>query len=234
MARDVTVGGILGETLALLGDGARDVAIYTAIVGGVSLAAIPLGVVSDQADQLSWGFMVDLNNGPVASAHGLVAAIVSLVAGYWLLTRLLAVRGRFQPGVNRFWPYLGMVILSGLATILGFILLIVPGVILMIRWSSASGFLIGEGQGVEQSLRSSWEATRGHSWTLFGAGLIVILGVLAVAGTVGGFAGVLGATVGEAVAAIVEAATNTVTTALTIAIYVLVHDQSGELGEVFA
>ena len=89
--------------------------------------------------------------------------LAGLVAGYYLARSMTVKAGLVSKDVKRsIWPYIGLGIISELAILLGLVLLFVPGVILGVRWMAAYGYLLAEGQGVTQSLKSSWEATRPH------------------------------------------------------------------------
>lgn len=82
----------------------------------------------------------------------------------------------FDVGVRMFLPLLGLAIVAGLGTLLGYILLIVPGLILTVLWSVAAPAVVVEKRGVLESLQRSRDLTRGHRWSVFG--LIVIYAVL--------------------------------------------------------
>lgn len=82
----------------------------------------------------------------------------------------------FDVGVRMFLPLLGLGIVAGLGMMLGYILLIVPGVILSVLWSVAAPAVVVEKRGVFESLQRSRNLTRGHRWSVFG--LLVIYMVL--------------------------------------------------------
>lgn len=75
-------------------------------------------------------------------------------------------------------------LLTMLATGIGFILLIVPGIILAVRLGFTSFAVIEEGLKPIPALKRSWELTRGRFWPLLGLSaiicLIVILGAVLV------------------------------------------------------
>lgn len=84
-------------------------------------------------------------------------------------------------GQRRIWTLLGLNILSGLGIVLGMILLIIPGIYLMVRWSAAVPALIAEEVGVTESMGRSAKAVEGRFWHVLGALLVIwticILGV---------------------------------------------------------
>jgi len=98
----------------------------------------------------------------------------------------------FEAGVRLFLPLLGLGIVAGLGMILGFILLIVPGLILAVIWSASTGAVVIEGRGVFESLQRSRDLTRGYRWPIFG--LVVIYAVVSI--VIGMLVGGIGAATG--------------------------------------
>ena len=234
MVNEASVGGFFSETVSLVRDKLTEIGLYVVVVGGLAAVGYIFGLAEPTAAAFGFGFSIDGSDSPASALFELVSAIVGIVAAYWLLTQFLAARGRLQDGGSRFWPYLGMMILSMLAVVVGLILLIVPGIILMIRWSAASGFVIGRREGVTDALGASWEATKGHSWPIFFAAILMFLAVAVSGGIVGGLFGVLGEMPVAIASAFIEAAAGAVFMAFGIAIYVLVQDDTGQLAETFA
>lgn len=76
-------------------------------------------------------------------------------------------------GLRRALPLLGLAILMGLGIGIGFLLLIVPGVLLYLMWSVAVPVTVVERRGVIESLGRSGELTKGARGTIFA--LFVIL-----------------------------------------------------------
>lgn len=77
-------------------------------------------------------------------------------------------------------PIIGIAILVGIGTVLGFMLLIVPGVILWLRWSVSIPVQVNEKLGVMGSMSRSAELTTGSRWALFGLYIILIIIVIAI------------------------------------------------------
>jgi hypothetical protein len=80
-------------------------------------------------------------------------------------------------GFARFFPVLGVALLSAIAVVGGIILLIVPGVIVMCMLYVATPASVIERPGVMGALKRSRELTAGHKGAIFG--LVLILGALA-------------------------------------------------------
>ena len=70
------------------------------------------------------------------------------------------------------------IILANLLTFaivgLGFVFLIVPGIILACRLSFVSYLVMDKNMEPVAAVEKSWEMTRGHGWKIFGMGLLVI------------------------------------------------------------
>jgi uncharacterized membrane protein len=77
-------------------------------------------------------------------------------------------------------PVIGIAVLVSLGAGLGFMLLIVPGIILWLRWSVAVPVLVQERRGVFGSMKRSRELTKGSRWALFGFWIILIIAVIVI------------------------------------------------------
>lgn len=71
-------------------------------------------------------------------------------------------------GLRLILPLLAIGIVSGTAIAFGLILLIVPGIILSMRWLVAVPARVAEGPGVFAALARSTQLTKGNRWALFG------------------------------------------------------------------
>lgn len=78
-------------------------------------------------------------------------------------------------GLTMALPLLGLAILSGIAMMIGFLLLIVPGIILYVMWSVSAPALVEERLGIGSALGRSRALTKGARWTIFGLLLIVLV-----------------------------------------------------------
>ena len=104
----------------------------------------------------------------------------------------------FQAGTAKFLPVLGLTILWWLGVGLGWVLLLIPGLILITMWSAALPALIGENLGVIESFGRSRELTRGSRLSIFGLLLVsliilympmILLGGAVAGGMMGGMMG---------------------------------------------
>jgi uncharacterized membrane protein len=82
-----------------------------------------------------------------------------------------------------FWRFLGAELLAGIIIFIGFLLLVVPGIIAAIGLGFAPYGVIDRGKGPVEALKDSWNITKGHKGQLFLFGLALLglnlLGVIA-------------------------------------------------------
>lgn len=236
MQREADFAGILGETFDLFGAAIRYVVIYITVVGITGAIGIAANLVQPSNNLFSWGGGVRLDASSTVTSvlFQISATVVSVVAAYFLLTKLLETRGRLGAGGTRIWAYVGLTILWTLGALLGFMLLVVPGIIVLVRWSASTGFLLGADEDVVGSLSRSWDATRGHSWAIFFAALVMLLGVGVGGSVLGGLAGLSGSELAiSSSGALIEAFGNAVMFCFAIAVYSLVSDDTDETAGIF-
>jgi len=70
---------------------------------------------------------------------------------------------------------LGTFVLWVIAVVVGFILLIVPGFIVLSGLFPTVAVVVAEGRFGTEALRRAWNLTNGHKWTIFLFGLVVLL-----------------------------------------------------------
>ena len=100
-------------------------------------------------------------------------------------------------GLRAFLPLILLTILLSLGIGLGFVLLIVPGVMLACAWCVAVPVLVAERRGVFETFGRSADLTRGNRWRIFALFLLYLVAAIVVSAVIGAFAGV-----GAAVAAL--------------------------------
>jgi hypothetical protein len=74
-----------------------------------------------------------------------------------------------------FWPLVAVSILFGIGVAVGFILLIIPRLILLVIWSVVAPVTVLERPGVFPAFRRSRELVRGNGWNVFGVIVIVFM-----------------------------------------------------------
>jgi hypothetical protein len=79
-----------------------------------------------------------------------------------------------------FWQLLGVSILFGIGVAIGFVLLIVPGLILLTIWSVVAPVTVLERPGVFAAFGRSRELVRGNGWNVFAVIVLVFLAVMVI------------------------------------------------------
>jgi len=128
----------------------------------------------------------------IAGAAGVISIVFIVMVLLFIFGIILASLGTFaavwdiqvgrKPGIRRAyrvaWSHLGAAILAGILTGLaagaGFLLLIVPGIIVWLALSLANPVIVAEDAGGADALSRSWELTKGYRWKIFVAGLVTL------------------------------------------------------------
>ena len=176
---NLTAGEILGEAIALI---QRNLLLCA--IGALIMFAVKTGSDLGVRQWLLAGSVK-------ARLAGLPYFLVIAVIHYLLITRLMQAEGIANGGwsAGALLRFFSAYFLVAIGMILGLILLIIPGFILMIRWTIYANFIIGQGLRPVSSIKASWEATRGSGGAIFVA--ILVMGLAAAPGvflTRGGFA----------------------------------------------
>ncbi|ANU08211.1 hypothetical protein [Paraurantiacibacter namhicola] len=236
MNDDVSLGSILSRTFGIVSDAGRATLLYTLVLGGLTAAGILLGYIdtSELRAGFGGGFVVDEHTSLEAGLFELGLFVLTVVGMYMVLREQLASQGRLGRSSGSFWLFLGMSILALLGVGLGLLLLVVPGLFLIVRWSAANGFAVSRGLGPVDALKASWEATDGHSWSIFFAGLILVFGASIAFGVIMASMMAISAQVAGVVAGLLDAFADVLSYAFSIAVFCAVASDEEEAAAVFA
>jgi hypothetical protein len=201
-SRSIEPGRVIGEAFETYRNHAG------ALLGG---ALIVIGIASVVEGLLSVSGSIIL---------GVLGALVGLAAGFlytgYVVKLVQDVRdGRRDFSVGELFshaaPYLGTLILAGIlagiAIAIGFVLIIIPGLILLTVWAVISPSIVVEDKSVFESFGRSRELVRGHGWQVFGAIVLTFL-IIVVVGIV---ASLIGDAIGDAGVVILRALGNVIT-----------------------
>ena len=108
-----------------------------------------------------------------------------LLLGFVISTAFADMRGEppnpraaLRAAVALYLPILGVTLLTSLGLMLGYLLFVVPGVMLHCAWAVAVPALVAEPAGVMAALGRSRRLTAGHRWPIFGLALLYGIAVL--------------------------------------------------------
>ena len=111
----------------------------------------------------------------VLLVHPFLTAAVAKASVDVYLGRPVLVKPTLRFAVSKIHSILWISILSGLAILLGFVLLIVPGVILLVRYLFGSTVLVVEGRKGTKALGRSWRLAAGHFWKVLGTYVLAVI-----------------------------------------------------------
>ncbi len=185
--RRFEMSNVLELTFSAIGNNA--VIFFGAAILLVGIPNLVLGLWNLQlAGSNPYGFPTGMS--VLANILGAVVAWVGsiLLQGTVLKAAINGFNGKktsfgdaLATGFGRFLPLLGAGILISIGTMLGFILLVVPGIILSIIWVVTAPVIVGEKRDVLSSMGRSRDLTRNHRWAI----LVLIIVYLIVAWVLG-------------------------------------------------
>lgn len=212
MERKLTVGEIFGQLGMLLRDNSG---IVLACIVGLTL----LNLLLDRAGS---------NSGST-----FFAGIASFFAQYMLTTKALD-RLNLRESSGRVIAFWGINLLSNLGIILGFVLLIIPGLFLAARWTAANAALLAEDEGVTSALGRSWAMTAPSTWPIVGALLVLFVPACVVGFGIGIALYAISPVVGTLVMYVCLFGAVILSWLMGVAIYSLLQSKTEVLAEVFA
>ena len=171
----ITVGDVVGETFSTYGQN------LGALIGSAIVVFVIIGLVS--------GLLQNAGGAVLA----LLAGIVRLV-GYALFTGFVVrlvqdtrdgkrdqtVGDLFSSATGAIVPLIVFGILFGIAVGIGFVLLIIPGLILLTFWCVGAPAIVVEREGPIGAFGRSWNLVRGDAWSVFAALLVILIIVIVI------------------------------------------------------
>jgi uncharacterized membrane protein len=155
------------------------------------VGAFPSVVMSFVFYRLGLSSAETLRNGTISTAGFIVAAMLSwvamlvisaLVQGALTRATVTANEGKratfgesLSAGLRVVFPLIVLSILWAFGVGLGFILLVIPGIILMMAWAVAVPALVVERPGIFAAFSRSAELTKGARWKIFGLSLVLLV-----------------------------------------------------------
>jgi hypothetical protein len=200
--RSIEPGRVIGEAFETYREHAGPLLGGALIVIGISAVINALFATTGSIALVAVGILISIVAGVLYAGY-----VVKLVQDVRDGRRDFSVGELFSAAT----PYIGTLFLNGLlagiAITIGFILIIVPGLILITIWSVIAPSIVVEDRGVTEAFGRSRELVRGHGWNVFG---VIVLAFLIVV-TVSIVAGLIGSAIGDAGRVVLQAIANIVT-----------------------
>jgi len=216
--RDLKIGKIIDKTFGVIEHTAVPVVIFLLAVGAMNMATTYFSLESSVTQQ---GLL------------GLAKFVATIVTAYVLLDVMLGKTGlRSRDKADVFLAYCGLSILYTLGVMLGFIALIIPGILIMARWSISQPMVVAQGDGVMKALGQSWELTRGHEFSILLAMLALLVVPMAIIITCSAVFDPADL-VGMAVSQFTSAVTSVISLAMGVALYGMIVGRPTEVTTTF-
>jgi hypothetical protein len=201
-ANRIEPGKVIGEAFETYQSQAAALLGGAVIVIGISAVINGLFAVSGSLVLVLVGLLISLVAGVLYTGY-----VVKLVQDIRDGKRDFSVGELFSAAA----PYIGTLILNGImagiAIAIGFVLLIVPGLILITIWAVIGPAIVVEDRGAVEAFSRSRELVRGNGWNVFGAIILAFLIIVAVSIV----ASLIGAALGDAGQVILQAIANVLT-----------------------
>lgn len=167
VAPEFSIGSVLSRTFSTLFHNPLLFFGLSAVVAAIS--TLLEGVVSESFIGLALSNFLGLFLGLVLQGMIAYAVFLALIGEDSSLGEVL------ERGLTRFVPLLLVALFTGVLYFLGFMVLIIPGIILMCILAVTAQACVVEQLGAIESMNRSAELTKGYRWHIFG--LYVIVGV---------------------------------------------------------
>jgi hypothetical protein len=171
MNRSIDIGSVISRTFSIYADQASVLLPASAVV------FVAVGVISALLVVIA----------PVLTILAFVVILVGTTLFTGMVVELVAdvQDGRRDATVSQLLgaatPVIGQLILvgivAGIAIAIGFVLIIVPGLILITIWSVFAPVIVLERPGGLKALGRSRELVRGNGWQVFGVIVVLVIGV---------------------------------------------------------
>jgi hypothetical protein len=198
MNRSIDIGSVISRVFKIYADQA------SVLLPAAAAVFVVIGVIS--------ALLV-----VIAPALAILAFVVILVGTTLYTGMVVELVADVQDGrrdatvgqlINAAKPVIGQLILvgivAGIGILIGFVLIIIPGLILITIWSVFAPVIVLERPGGLKPLGRSRELVQGNGWRVFGVIVVLVIGVAIVSGIIEAIGDSGGTAVGVVVRVIVQ------------------------------
>jgi hypothetical protein len=172
-SRRFEMGRVISGTFEVIGRNFVSLFLMALLLGGLPNLLVNLWSKPYVAG-VTTGFELEMVGEAIAGALVILVSAFVLQAAIVHATitdlngRRVALGDSLKAGLRNCLPLIGLAILSALGLAVGFMLLFVPGLILMVVWAVAVPAKVVEKVGVFDAFTRSRDLTRGRRWPIFG------------------------------------------------------------------
>jgi len=221
-AKRIGVGDVVGETFSVYG---RHIA---PLLGSALVVFVVVGLVSGILQRAGGVLLLLLAMAVSLAGQALYTGfVVQLVRDVRDGRRDQTVGDLFSAAAPFILPLIGFGILFGIGAAIGFLLIVIPGLILVTFWSLGAPAIVVEGIGPIGAFGRSWRLVRGQAWQVFGVLVVVFVIVVVIQVVLAAIANPIGS--GEVSTWIASIISGTVTAPIyAIAVTVMYFELAGE------
>jgi hypothetical protein len=186
--RPLSIGEVLDAGFRLLR------ARFGTLVVCVLVPMVPLSIIGTLLEASTNEAAFDINATTTTSSDGSViagalistllqgaAAALAIAACFRVISSAYlgedaAAGPSLRYGLSRLLPLMVAYIVLSIVIGISFVLFVIPGVFLSVKWSVTFAAIVSERAGPFSAIGRSWELTRGHWWRTFGT--LLVLGLL--------------------------------------------------------
>jgi hypothetical protein len=198
MNRSIDIGSVISRTFSIYADQA------SVLLPAAAVVFVTIGIVTALLVLIA----------PVLAILAFIVILIGTTLYTGMVVELVAdvQDGRRDAAVGQLLhaatPVIGQLILvgliAGIGIAIGFILIIIPGLILITIWSVAAPVVVLERPGALKALGRSRELVKGNGWQVFGVIVVLVIGVRILAAIIEAIGNAGGTGVGIVVRVIVE------------------------------
>lgn len=174
-SKRIVVGDVISETFSIYGQN------LGALLGSAIVVFVIVGLLAGLLESGGGVVLVLLAGAVRLAGHALyVGFVVKLVQDVRDGRRDEGFGDLFSAAAPFIFPLIGFGILFAIGVTIGFILVVIPGLVLLTFWSVGAPAIVVEGIGPIDAFGRSWRLVRGEAWSVFGVILLVLLIVIAI------------------------------------------------------
>lgn len=167
---DFNIGRVVNRSATVL---SRNFMVFFIVAAA---AYLPTLLLMKVADDPGAGWVAALGSLFLLLVFSIVSQAVIVHAAFQdMRGRPVDLRESIGVGFNRLIPIIGLAVVMAILGGIGFMLLIIPGLILMTMWFVSMPACVVERLGALSSLGRSSQLTKGHRWKIFGLMLLLII-----------------------------------------------------------